>query len=54
MSKSSKPKHNAEIDATQGSPADLGGYFKPDEAKAEAAMRPSATLNEALAGCITA
>jgi len=38
----------SEIDATQGSPADLGGYFKPDEAKADAAMRPSATFNNAL------
>ncbi|MEM9109689.1 MAG: NADP-dependent isocitrate dehydrogenase [Planctomycetota bacterium] len=39
-----------EIDATQGSPADLGGYYKPDDTKAEAAMRPSATFNDALAG----
>ncbi|MEM9415290.1 MAG: NADP-dependent isocitrate dehydrogenase [Planctomycetota bacterium] len=38
----------SEIDATQGQPADLGGYFLPDDAKADAAMRPSATLNEAL------
>jgi isocitrate dehydrogenase len=29
----------------QGSPVDLGGYYAPDEAKASAAMRPSATLN---------
>ncbi|MEM6749649.1 MAG: NADP-dependent isocitrate dehydrogenase [Planctomycetota bacterium] len=35
----------AEIDATQGSPVDLGGYYQPDDAKADAAMRPSATLN---------
>lgn len=40
----------AEIDATQGSPADLGGYFQPDDAKAAAAMRPSATFNNLLAG----
>lgn len=39
-----------EIDATQGKPADLGGYYLPDEAKTAAAMRPSATLNKALAG----
>ena len=31
--------------ATEGSPKDIGGYFKPDIAKATAAMRPSATLN---------
>ena len=29
----------------QGSPADLGGYYSPDVAKATAVMRPSATLN---------
>lgn len=29
----------------QGSPVDLGGYFHPDDAKAAAAMRPSATFN---------
>ena len=40
----------AEIDATQGSPADLGGYYLLDDTKAEAAMRPSDTLNKALAG----
>jgi isocitrate dehydrogenase len=37
-----------EIDATQGNPADLGGYYLPDDTKAEAAMRPSATLNKTL------
>ena len=30
----------------QGQPVDLGGYYRPDSAKAGAAMRPSATLNE--------
>ena len=38
-----------EIDVTQGKPADLGGYYLPDDAKAEAAMRPSATFNQAIA-----
>ncbi|MFI5617308.1 NADP-dependent isocitrate dehydrogenase [Streptomyces sp. NPDC051567] len=38
-----------ELIAVQGSPADIGGYFQPDAAKAEAIMRPSATLNKALA-----
>lgn len=38
-----------EIDATQSKPADIGGYYYPDDAKASAAMCPSATLNEALA-----
>jgi isocitrate dehydrogenase len=35
----------AELLASEGSPKDIGGYFRPDNAKAEAAMRPSATLN---------
>ncbi len=39
----------AEIDATQGQPADLGGYYLPDDAKASAAMRPSATFNALIA-----
>ena len=39
----------AEIDATQSQPADIGGYYMPDDAKATAAMCPSKTLNDALA-----
>ena len=35
--------------AVQGSPADIGGYYRPDAEKAAAVMRPSATLNAALA-----
>ncbi|MDT9592770.1 NADP-dependent isocitrate dehydrogenase [Nocardioides zeae] len=38
-----------ELAAVQGSPADIGGYYRPDGAKADAVMRPSATLNAALA-----
>ncbi|MHC0428929.1 NADP-dependent isocitrate dehydrogenase [Streptomyces sp. O3] len=38
-----------ELLAVQGSPADIGGYYQPDAAKAETVMRPSATLNQALA-----
>jgi isocitrate dehydrogenase len=34
-----------ELLAVEGKPQDIGGYFHPDDAKAEAAMRPSATLN---------
>jgi isocitrate dehydrogenase len=41
---------NAELIAVQGSPVDIGGYYRPDDAKAAAVMRPSATLNAALAG----
>jgi len=35
----------SELLASEGSPKDIGGYFKPNDAKATAAMRPSATLN---------
>ncbi|MER6414098.1 NADP-dependent isocitrate dehydrogenase [Streptomyces humidus] len=38
-----------ELIAAQGKPADIGGYYQPDPAKAAAVMRPSATWNEALA-----
>ncbi|MGW7578067.1 NADP-dependent isocitrate dehydrogenase [Streptomyces sp. NPDC054765] len=38
-----------ELTAVQGSPADIGGYFQPSVAKASAVMRPSTTLNQALA-----
>ena len=34
-----------ELDAAQGDPVDIGGYYNPDEAAATRAMRPSATLN---------
>ena len=37
-----------ELLAVQGSPVDLGGYYRPDPAKATAVMTPSATLNAAL------
>ncbi|MFC7879856.1 NADP-dependent isocitrate dehydrogenase [Isoptericola sp. NPDC057391] len=38
----------AELVGVQGSPADVGGYYRPDAAKAAAVMRPSATFNTAL------
>ncbi|MFC8801774.1 NADP-dependent isocitrate dehydrogenase [Promicromonospora sp. NPDC057138] len=38
-----------ELLAVQGKPADIGGYYRPDETKATAVMRPSKTFNEALA-----
>jgi isocitrate dehydrogenase len=38
-------KINAELVGAQGKPVDLGGYYQPDPAKAEKAMRPSPTLN---------
>ena len=39
----------SELLAVQGSPADIGGYYLPDDALATAVMRPSATFNRALA-----
>jgi isocitrate dehydrogenase len=39
-----------ELVEIQGEPVDLGGYYHPDVDKAAAAMCPSVTLNEILAG----
>ena len=38
-----------ELKAASGKAIDVGGYFRPDRAKASQAMRPSATFNAALA-----
>ncbi len=38
-----------ELVAVQGKPVDIGGYYQPDMGRLSAAMRPSATLNAALA-----
>jgi len=35
----------AELNAVQGKPTDVGGYYLPDENKAAAVLRPSATFN---------
>ena len=43
----SEAKIKGELIGAQGKPVDLGGYYLPDDAKASAAMRPSATLNAA-------
>jgi isocitrate dehydrogenase len=37
-----------ELTEVQGSPADIGGYYRPDPERMAAAMRPSATLNNAI------
>ncbi|MEQ1858574.1 MAG: NADP-dependent isocitrate dehydrogenase [Chthoniobacteraceae bacterium] len=39
----------AELLAVQGKPVDIGGYYRPDDTRAAAAMRPSATFNAILA-----
>ena len=41
-----------ELNAAQGAPQDIGGYYMPDREKTARAMRPSATLNEVLAGVL--
>ncbi|BDU58019.1 isocitrate dehydrogenase, NADP-dependent [Limnohabitans sp. MORI2] len=38
-----------ELNSVQGKPVDIGGYYMPDPKKLETVMRPSATLNAALA-----
>jgi len=38
-----------ELNAVQGSPVDLGGYYRPDEELAFKTMRPSETFNNTLA-----
>jgi isocitrate dehydrogenase len=40
----------AELLAVQGKSVDVGGYYQPCDKKADAALRPSATLNGILAG----
>ena len=39
----------AEMAAVQGQRADIGGYFRADDSKVKAVMRPSKTFNDALA-----
>jgi len=41
----SEEKILSDLIACQGLPVDLGGYYKVDKAKADAALRPSETLN---------
>ncbi|GGG86310.1 isocitrate dehydrogenase, NADP-dependent [Parapedobacter pyrenivorans] len=47
--KASEDKINEELVGAQGKPQDIGGYYWPDEARAEQAMRPSETLNSVIA-----
>ncbi len=36
----------SELNAAQGAPVDIGGYYNPDDELASRAMRPSSVLNE--------
>ena len=38
-----------ELIAVQGNAVDTGGYYKTDDSRTEASMRPSETLNSILA-----
>jgi len=43
-----------ELLAVQGDPVDLGGYYRPDDALAGQAMRPSETFNRIIDGILSA
>lgn len=43
--KENEAKIVGELNTAQGKPVDIGGYYQPDDKKAFAALRPSATLN---------
>jgi isocitrate dehydrogenase len=45
-----QPQIVAELNAVQGKPVDIGGYYHPSRERVAAAMRPSETFNAALAG----
>lgn len=47
--KENEAKIIGEIIASGGHPVDLGGYYRTDDAKTNAVLRPSATFNAALA-----
>lgn len=42
----------AELNAVQGKPVDIGGYYHADESKVSTVMRPSATLNAIIASLV--
>ncbi|MDN5824895.1 MAG: NADP-dependent isocitrate dehydrogenase [Micrococcaceae bacterium] len=44
---------NAELLGVQGSAVELGGYYRPSDELAQAAMRPSATLNRVLQSLVS-
>ena len=48
------PKIVAELNGVQGSPANVGGYYRPNPEAAERAMRPSPTFNAILEGALAA
>ncbi len=47
---SNEPRVVDELLAVQGSPVDIGGYYRPDAALVEGVMRPSETFNRVIDG----
>ncbi|MFF0989171.1 NADP-dependent isocitrate dehydrogenase [Kocuria nitroreducens] len=45
---------NEELLSVQGRPADIGGYYRPDDAKTFSVMRPSETFNRVLSTLLSA
>ena len=45
----SEPTIVAELNAVQGKATDVGGYYLPDDTKANAVLRPSETFNTIIA-----
>merc|ERR1712048_1260733 len=43
-----------ELNEVQGKPVDIGGYYQPDTAKTDAAMRPCKLLNDIIEAARTA
>jgi len=48
----SEAKISQEMIDCQGVAVDFGGYYKPDDTKAAAAMRPSETFNKIIDGLL--
>ena len=48
--RANESKITGELDAAQGKPVDIGGYYHADPAKVAQAMRPSATFNAIIGG----
>lgn len=48
--RANESKITGELIASQGKPQEIGGYYHPSDDLASKAMRPSATLNNSLAG----
>ena len=52
LAEANEEKITAELLAAQGEPMDVGGYYLPDDAMANKAMRPSPTFNAIIDGLV--